>query len=105
MLTLAVEAQSMNTTPEGSKSLADLRPGRNAQSVKLNTFAGGTIGTIERIVSGMPAPKTKKKKKKKAEADEPGDPGSPEGGKAKKKKKKAAKKSTLPENPPMKYGE
>jgi hypothetical protein len=74
-----------------------------------DVFETGTMGTIERIVSAMPAPKKKKgKKKKKAEADEDpaatGEPGSPEGGKKKKKKKKKAKKSSLPEVPPVIYG-
>ena len=70
------------------------------------------IGTIERIMSQMPAPKSKKKKKKKksaAEDDEPaaaGGEGSPDAGAPakKKKKKKKAKKSALPEVPVMRYG-
>jgi len=68
------------------------------------------IGTIERIIGQMPAPKSKKKKKKKKAAEEEpaaeGGEGSPEPGAPakKKKKKKKAKKSTLPEMPVMRYG-
>lgn len=67
------------------------------------------VGTIDRILSQMPAPKAKKKKKKKKAAeddDKPpeGEPGSPEPAVKKKKKKKKAKKSTLPEVPKTTYG-
>jgi hypothetical protein len=64
---------------------------------------GNSIQTVSRILSSLPAPK-KKKKKKVAEPEPDADPDSP--GKAKKKKKKKkAKKSDLPEFPPLKYGE
>ena len=95
-----------------SKSVADLKFGKSIKSTtNFECMSHNAVGTLERLVSAMPAPKAKKKKKKKAKEEdaEPaadGEPGSPEGGaaKKKKKKKKKAKKSSIPEPLPMKYG-
>ena len=103
--------EKLYEVPGQSQSLTDLKFGKSINNTNFDMHCGA-MGTIERILSQMPAPKTKKKKKKKAKAsaedgDNPpeGEPGSPEGGAAKKKKKKKkAKKSNLPEPAKIIYG-
>jgi len=84
----------LNTTAPHSHSVVDLKFGKSIHYSNFEVMSNGAIGTLERMVSAMPAPKAKKgKKKKKASAEEAadGEPGSPEGGKAKKKKRRRPK--------------
>jgi hypothetical protein len=95
-----------------SKSVRDLKMSKIIDPECLDyERQSSAIGTIDRILGQMPAPKSKKKKKKKKAAEDDDKPadggeGSPEPGAPakKKKKKKKAKKSTLPEVPVMRYG-
>ena len=108
--------QSLYEVKQQSQSVRDLKFSRTLHdSCCDHTRGTSAIGTIERILSQMPAPKTKKKKKKKkkAEDDDDGekkegeDGASPEGSPAKKKKKKKKgkkKKSSLPEPAVTLYG-
>lgn len=87
------------------KSARDFRLGRDINHSNYDIMSHGAIGTLERMVNSMPAPKKKKGKKKKAAEDPTDEPPSPDGKAKKKKKKKKAKKSTIPEAPLIKYGE
>lgn len=89
---------------KGAQSQATLLFGKSIHNSNYQNLPNSAIGTVSRIVSAMPAPKTKKKKKKKAEAEPDHDDGGDGTAKKKKKKKKVAK-STLPEFPPTKHGE